>query len=85
MDDVRDLFLGMPHGTTPAAVTTNKNIIMSSFVSFKRKRVGQTATPCIFHLIFHFQSFISTEMKLQIPMVYFELMNMVSHIMRKLA
>ena len=30
MDDVRGLFLGMPHGTTPAAVTTNKNIIMSS-------------------------------------------------------
>ena len=33
MDDVRGLFLGMPHGTTPAAVTTNKNIIMSSFKS----------------------------------------------------
>ena len=30
MDDVRGLFLGMPHGTTPAAVTTNKNMIMSS-------------------------------------------------------
>ena len=28
MDDVRGLFLGMPHGTTPAVVTTNKNIIM---------------------------------------------------------
>ena len=28
MDDVRGLFLGMPHGKTPAAVTTNKNIIM---------------------------------------------------------
>ena len=27
MDDVRGLFLGMPHGTTPAAVTTNKNIV----------------------------------------------------------
>ena len=24
MDDIRGLFLGMPHGTTPAAVTTNK-------------------------------------------------------------
>ena len=35
MDDVRGLFLGMPHDTTPAAVTTNKNIIMSSF---KRSR-----------------------------------------------
>ena len=33
MDDVRGLFLGMPHGTTPAAVTTNKNIILSSFKS----------------------------------------------------
>ena len=33
MDDVRGLFLGMPHGTKPAAVTTNKNIIMSSFKS----------------------------------------------------
>ena len=26
-------FLGLPHGTTPAAVTTNKNNIMSSFKS----------------------------------------------------
>ena len=45
MDDERGLFLWMPHGTTPAAVTTNKNIIMSSFKSSKdiqRKRVGQT-------------------------------------------
>ena len=33
MDDVRGLFLGMPHGTTPVAVTTNKNIIMSSLKS----------------------------------------------------
>ena len=24
MDDVRGRFLGLPHGTTPAAVTTNK-------------------------------------------------------------
>ena len=31
MDDVRGVFLGMPHGTTQAAVTTNKNIIMNSF------------------------------------------------------
>ena len=30
MDDVRGSFLGLPHGTTPAAVTTNKNIKMSS-------------------------------------------------------
>ena len=46
MGDVRGLFLGIPHGTTPAAVTTNKNIIMRSFKAiktFKRKRVGQTA------------------------------------------
>ena len=33
MDDVCSLFLGMPHGTTPAAVTANMNIIMSSFKS----------------------------------------------------
>ena len=33
MDDVRGFFLGMPHGTTPAAETTNKNTIMSSFKS----------------------------------------------------
>ena len=33
MDDVRGLFLGMPHCTAPAAVTTNKNIIVSSFKS----------------------------------------------------
>ena len=31
MDDVRGRFLLLPHGTTPAAVTTNKNIKMSSF------------------------------------------------------
>ena len=35
MDDVRGRFLGLPHSTTPAAVTvtTNKNIKMSSFKS----------------------------------------------------
>ena len=33
MDDVRDRFLGLSHGTTPAAVTTNKNIKISSFKS----------------------------------------------------
>ena len=33
MDDVRGRFLGLPHSTTPAAVTTNKNIKMSSFTS----------------------------------------------------
>ena len=32
MDVVRGSFLGLPHGTTPAAVTT-KNIKMSSFKS----------------------------------------------------
>ena len=31
MDDVRGLFLGLPHGTTPAAVTTNKNIKIMIF------------------------------------------------------
>ena len=35
MDDVRGRFLGLPHGTTPAAVTTNKNIKMSSVKSSK--------------------------------------------------
>ena len=46
MNDVRGLFLAMPHGTTPAAVTTNKNIIISSFKNsgdIQRKSVGQTA------------------------------------------
>ena len=33
MDDVRRRILGLPHGTTPATVTTNKNIKMSSFKS----------------------------------------------------
>ena len=33
MDDVRGRLLGLPHGTTPAAVTTNKNIKMSSLKS----------------------------------------------------
>ena len=33
MDDVRGRFLGLPQSTTPAAVTTNKNIKMSSFKS----------------------------------------------------
>ena len=45
MDDVRGRSLGLPHGTTSAAVTTNKNIKMNSFKSsgiFKRKSVGQT-------------------------------------------
>ena len=37
MDDVRGRFLGLPHGTTPAAVTTNKNIKMSSFKSSLKK------------------------------------------------
>ena len=33
MDDVLGRFLGLPHDTTPAAVTTDKNIKMSSFKS----------------------------------------------------
>ena len=33
MDDVRGRFLGLPHGTTPAAVTPNENIKISSFKS----------------------------------------------------
>ena len=43
MDDVRGRFLGLPHGTTPAAVTTNKNIKISSFKSsenIQRKEGG---------------------------------------------
>ena len=36
MDDVRGRFLGLPHGTTPAAVTTNKNIPMISFKSSEK-------------------------------------------------
>ena len=46
MDDVRGLFLVMRNGTTPAAVTTNKNIIMYAFKSsgdIQKKKVGQTA------------------------------------------
>ena len=43
MDDVRGLFLRMPHGTTPAAVPTNKNIIMSFFKSSRdiQKKEGE--------------------------------------------
>ena len=33
MDDVWGHFLGLPYGTTPAAVTTKKNIKRSSFKS----------------------------------------------------
>ena len=33
MDNVRGRFLGLQHGRTPAAVTTNKDIKMSSFKS----------------------------------------------------
>ena len=33
MDDVRGYFLGPPHSRIPAAVTTNKNIKVSSFKS----------------------------------------------------
>ena len=33
MEDVRCRFLGLPHGTTPAAVTTKRSIKMSSFKS----------------------------------------------------
>ena len=45
MDEARGRLLKLPHGTTSAAVTTNKNIKVSSSKSsktFKRKRVGQT-------------------------------------------
>ena len=33
MDDARGLFLGMPHGTTPAAMATNKIILISALIS----------------------------------------------------
>ena len=33
MDDVRGRFLGLPHRTTPASVTTSKNIKMISLKS----------------------------------------------------
>ena len=33
MVDVRGRFFGLPHGTTPAAVTTNKNIKTRFFKS----------------------------------------------------
>ena len=53
MDDVRGLFLGMPHGTTPAAVTTNKNIIMSSFKSSRdiQKKEGGPDSCCLFDFV----------------------------------
>ena len=35
MDDVRGLFLGMPHGTTPATVKTNKKY---NYEFFKNSR-----------------------------------------------
>ena len=43
MDDVRSRFFGLPHGTTPAAVTTNKNIKMSSLKSSEniQKKEGE--------------------------------------------
>ena len=47
MDDVWGYFLGPPHGTTPAAVATNKNIKMSSFKSsenIQKKEVGPDST-----------------------------------------
>ena len=47
MVDVRGRFLGLPHGTTAAAVTTNKNIKMSSFKSSKhiQKKEGGPDRP----------------------------------------
>ena len=43
MDDVRGRFLGLPHGITPAAVTTNKKLKKSSFKSsenIQKKEIG---------------------------------------------
>ena len=50
MDDVQGLFLGMPHSITPAAVTSNKNIIMSSFKSsgyIQKKEGGSDSPVCV--------------------------------------
>ena len=44
MDDARGRFLGLPHDTTPAAVTTINNVKMSSFKSsenVQKKEGGQ--------------------------------------------
>ena len=38
MEDVRGLFLGVPHGTTPTAVTTNKNMIMFQNIDCSGKK-----------------------------------------------
>ena len=53
MDDVRGRFLGLPHGTTPAAVTKNKNIKMSSFKSsenIQKKEGGSDMTRNLLYL-----------------------------------
>ena len=47
MDDVPGYFLGLPHGITPAAVTTNKNIKMNSHKSsenIQKKEGGPDST-----------------------------------------
>ena len=48
MDDVRGRFLGLPHGTTPAAVTTNKNIKMSSFKSSENIQKKEGGPDCFY-------------------------------------
>ena len=63
MDDVRGLFLGMLHGTTPAAVTTNENIIVSSFKSsgdIQKKEGGPDS--CFGKSILFMQTFPSLTM-----------------------
>ena len=47
MNNVRGCFLGSPHGTKPAAVTTIKKIKVSSFVSSEniRKKEGGPDSP----------------------------------------
>ena len=42
MDDVRGLILGMPHGTTPAAVTGEKS--QKNILQFQIKRISHTMT-----------------------------------------
>ena len=52
MDDVREDFLGPPHGTTPAAVIANKNVTypLRAVNILMRKGMGRTVvriTPLI--------------------------------------
>ena len=57
MDDVRGRILGLPHSTTPSAVTTNKNIKISSFKSsenLQKKEGGPDRSVSIMFTNVHF-------------------------------